>query len=254
MMESTNNSDSLGQALACERKKSGISLEEISKRTNIQLKSLQALENDDHHLLPGTFYLKSYTKSYLKVIGCDENLFWETHKKKVSNIKSSTKERKGNYYSRLRYSRFKKRNVFLSGIIFFTFFIGLFILLYWGKDKVIGNSATSFVIPPTSLPSLSTVNEFDIDYWPVQVRIEFLDDCWIQIHRGRENSQKKTVEQVFQKGDNIKINGYNLDFFIGNPSAIRLFLNGREITALKDRGRAERLTINPSSIKDIFEG
>jgi hypothetical protein len=75
----------------------------------------------------------------------------------------------------------------------------------------------------------------------------------MQVQRGQHNAQKKIHEQVFQKGDNIKINGYALHFFIGNPSALRFSLNNREVTSLKNVARAERFNVTPHNIKEILE-
>jgi cytoskeletal protein RodZ len=102
----------LGQALASERKKNKITLEEISQTTNISLKSLKALENEEFHRIPGEFYLRSYIKSYLKAIGCDEKAFFKAYNDALQAVRQGGKEKKTSYYSKLRYSRFKKKNVF----------------------------------------------------------------------------------------------------------------------------------------------
>ena len=113
-----SNSFSLGKTLADERKKKDIPLEKISKSTNISLKSLKALENEEFHKIPGEFYLKNYIKSYLKAIDCDEKVFFKTHKEAFRSVQPAAKEKRTTYYSKVRYSRFKKKNVYFSGLVF----------------------------------------------------------------------------------------------------------------------------------------
>ncbi|UCH92737.1 MAG: DUF4115 domain-containing protein [Candidatus Aminicenantes bacterium] len=241
---------SLGEALMRERKKKNIPLEEISKRTNINLKSLQALEDEEFHRIPGAFYLKNYIKSYLRAIGSDERTFFQTHDKAFRNVRLGPREKSKAYYSRLRYSRFKKKNVFFSVFLFLVLFAIVFAVLYLGRHNIFSPSAevnwTAVPLAPFTKAKL-----FSIDYWPVRVDIEFLDNCWLQVHRGRQESKKKILEQVYQKGDNVKINGYELHFFIGNPSAVRFHLNNKEVTVLKNKSRAGRITITPGKVKEI---
>lgn len=247
-----SKSFSLGEALAGERKKKNIPLEKISKTTNISLKSLKALENEEFHRIPGDFYLKNYIKSYLKAIGCDEKAFFKTHKEAFRTVHLGAKEKKNTYYSKLRYSRFKKKNVFFSGFVFFVLFGIVFFILYLGKRSI---STLPGYLPVTAPPlaPLTDANAFSIDYWPVRVDIEFLDNCWIRVQRGLRESQKKIIEQVYQKGDKLEIKGYALDFLIGNPSAVRFYLNDNEVKIFKNKPGAERITITPQNLNKILK-
>ena len=235
-----------------ERKKKNISLVEISRRTNIGLKALQALENDEFHLIPAGFYLRNYVRSYLAAIGSEGKFLSETYREALQAAPSGPKAKKKTYYTKLRYSRFKKKNAFLGGFIFFLVAAVPFFILVLGKGHVL---APPLQLPLTtvSLAASSTAAPFCIDEWPVQVEIEFLDNCWVQVYRGQQQNQKKISEQVYRKGDHLKTRGYALYFFIGNPAALRFFLNKTELTYLKNQARSERLTINPGKINELLE-
>jgi hypothetical protein len=71
----------------------------------------------------------------------------------------------------------------------------------------------------------------------------------MQVHRGSQ----KVIEKVFKKGDKTNFKGYELHFSIGNPSAVKFYLNNREITYLNSLSRSERLSIHPANIKQILE-
>jgi cytoskeletal protein RodZ len=246
---------SLGEALLNERKQRNITIEAISQKTNISVKALQAIENDQFKQLPGKFYLKNYIKSYLKAIGCDEKTFCDIHSQAINVILANAQEKTKSYYTKLKYSRFKKKNI-LNLLLITAFVVVVLTLLYVYKDiifgeryaklrpgDITGNETGLSFFPPTDS------NVFSLDFWPIQVDIEFLDDCWMQVHRGSQ----KVIEQVFKRGEKTKLKGYEFHFTIGNPSAVKFYLNNQEITYLNNLSRSERLSIHPANIKQILE-
>jgi len=64
---------SFGQDLKQEREVRNISLEEIADATKINLRFLQALEEDRLDILPGKFFTRGILRSYAKHIGLNEN-------------------------------------------------------------------------------------------------------------------------------------------------------------------------------------
>jgi cytoskeletal protein RodZ len=54
------------------RKKAGVTLREISERTKISMRNLEAIENGDFRRLPGGVYATSYIRQYARAIGYDE--------------------------------------------------------------------------------------------------------------------------------------------------------------------------------------
>src|SRR5579859_6876001 len=58
--------------LATRRRKSAISLEQISEATKIGMRSLQAIEAGEFEKLPGGIYSTSYIRQYAQAIGADE--------------------------------------------------------------------------------------------------------------------------------------------------------------------------------------
>lgn len=243
---------SLGKALILERKKKNIPLEEISKTTNITLKSLKALENEEFHRLPGEFYLKNYIKSYLMAVGCDEKTFFQVHKEALQTLRLGANLKKTTYYSKLRYSRFKKKNVFFSGFIFLLVFGAAFLFLFLRKTTI---PRPSLRVQEASIPfaPFTKANDFSIDYQPVRVVVEFLESCWIRVRRGQQQNQQNIIEQVYQKGDRLEIKGYELHFFIGNPSAVRLYLNNQEVEIFKNTSQAKKIILTPVKVNEILE-
>ncbi|MBN2545342.1 MAG: helix-turn-helix domain-containing protein [Spirochaetes bacterium] len=63
--------DSLGEYLKEERLKLKVNLHQIAKETNISLKYLEAIENDEYSAFPGEAYLKGFLRTYCRYIGLD---------------------------------------------------------------------------------------------------------------------------------------------------------------------------------------
>jgi cytoskeletal protein RodZ len=61
----------LGERLRAAREAKGLSLQELSTRTKIPARQLNALENDAHEHLPGIIFAVGFAKSYARELGLD---------------------------------------------------------------------------------------------------------------------------------------------------------------------------------------
>jgi transcriptional regulator with XRE-family HTH domain len=62
----------LGEYLRGEREKKNLSLKELSKATRIRKRLLEALEGDEHHLLPPAVFVKGFLRLYARELGLHE--------------------------------------------------------------------------------------------------------------------------------------------------------------------------------------
>lgn len=65
--------ESVGQKLRDARRRTGLSLEEISRRTRISFKSLEAIEADDFESIPSRFFYKSFVWQIADMLGVSRN-------------------------------------------------------------------------------------------------------------------------------------------------------------------------------------
>jgi cytoskeletal protein RodZ len=63
----------LGQLLRKARLEKGISLEDLQEVTKIRKRYLEAIEEGNFKVLPGTFYIRAFIKSYAEAVGLDPN-------------------------------------------------------------------------------------------------------------------------------------------------------------------------------------
>ena len=66
----------IGEVLKLARTNQGLSLEELSKKTDIQQDLLEALERNDYDLLPSPFYARSFLRKYVDL---DESIILEAY-------------------------------------------------------------------------------------------------------------------------------------------------------------------------------
>ncbi|MCR8630740.1 helix-turn-helix domain-containing protein [Paenibacillus radicis (ex Xue et al. 2023)] len=63
----------LGQLLRKARMENKISLDDLQETTKIRKRYLEAIEEGNYKILPGTFYVRAFIKSYSEAVGLDPN-------------------------------------------------------------------------------------------------------------------------------------------------------------------------------------
>tara|TARA_R110002072_G_scaffold39236_1_gene112833 strand:+ start:3932 stop:4849 length:918 start_codon:yes stop_codon:yes gene_type:complete len=70
----TNNAelfDTPGLLLRTQREKQGLSAQEIAKRTHLDIKIVESIEQDSDEGMPAATYVRGYLRSYAKIVGVD---------------------------------------------------------------------------------------------------------------------------------------------------------------------------------------
>ena len=69
----------IGEVLRLARISQGLSLEELQRKTDIQLYLLEALETDNFDKLPNLFYTRSFLRKYAWAVELDENIILDAY-------------------------------------------------------------------------------------------------------------------------------------------------------------------------------
>ena len=69
----------IGEVLRLARINQGLSLEELQRKTDIQLDMLEAIESDDFDKLPSPFYARSFLRKYAWAVELDENIVLDAY-------------------------------------------------------------------------------------------------------------------------------------------------------------------------------
>lgn len=119
----------LGESLRKERELRGITLEDISTRTKVNVRFLEAIEDDDLSALPAKAFAKGFLRSYARVVGLDEELVLTNFEYCHHAIQS---ENAPEYKSKYAAQKAPKRGVFILLLLIILLLTAIIILYYRG--------------------------------------------------------------------------------------------------------------------------
>ncbi|SFA76469.1 protein RodZ, contains Xre-like HTH and DUF4115 domains [Lentibacillus halodurans] len=123
----------IGQKLREAREEQNLSLESLQETTKIQKRYLEAIEQGNFKILPGTFYARAFIKEYATAVGLDPNTLLEEYKAELPQ----TEEESTAQYSHIHRSRkdnqpAKNTTVFsfIPTVIVVLLVIGIFFVVW----------------------------------------------------------------------------------------------------------------------------
>ncbi|MCU0237118.1 MAG: DUF4115 domain-containing protein [Acidobacteria bacterium] len=243
----------IGQALRKERESRGVSLADIAAETRISTRMLQALEDEEFDIFPGKFYVHYYMKNYLLACGADDTAFFNTYRDYLKNVFRRDDELQAEQYmQKMTYARFRRNRTILVALLLLAGLALLAFLLLgpprW-LDKVLADRPeVAVAVPPFSSHLLRLEEESCLSEAPIAARLELDAPCWLQLWRGGA----KVAERTFRKGEGVSLHGYQLTMVISNPTALRLQINGRDISFLRRSPTALKLVVDPGNLQEIL--
>ncbi|WP_342555522.1 RodZ family helix-turn-helix domain-containing protein [Paenibacillus sp. FSL R7-0652] len=118
----------LGQQLREARLQKGMSLDDVQEMTKIRKRYLEAIEAGDYKVLPGSFYVRAFIKTYAETVGLNPDELLEGHKK---DVPAETAEATMEPVIQKRSNRPAERsNRWMSVALMWTFPILILVLLY----------------------------------------------------------------------------------------------------------------------------
>lgn len=114
----------LGELLKKAREQSGLSLDAIQESTKIRKRYLEAIEAGDYKVLPGTFYVRAFVKTYAETLGlnADDVLRLYKHEMPAAPVEATVEPmikqpRRASQTSSDRWSKFGFTGIMLSFVI-----------------------------------------------------------------------------------------------------------------------------------------
>lgn len=224
---------SLGQELKRERELRGISLEEISESTKINLKFLQAMEEDKLEVMPSKFFIKALLRTYAKFLGLEEHsVLNKYHEASILQEQAQPTE------EQLRTSReetSKKRKRWTASILLGACLLILIGWLYYSapKKKISLPPAETKpfatlqeeTTPPSPVPQPETPAEPAAEEKGITIEISFTEETWLQLYA----DGKLKLESLKQPGETIVVQAQQeLLFSLGNAGGITYSLNHKK--------------------------
>jgi len=232
--------NSFGEYLRKERELREISLEEISQKTRIQKRFLQALEQDRLNLLPGLVFTKGFIRAYAEYLGLDVNQTLLRFEEFLNNSQSDTKQEKT-----------KSKGLFRSPMLW-SLCLGVGIIIVIGvyslyqslsqevnKTQGIKNNLPSdnTQTPDKEIPSPKLENSPSP---PFLVQFKANELCWIFATIDGKTSR----EVMLKPGELWEISAeQKLSLIIGNAGGIELMVNSLKLRKIGSHWKPTRLFI-----------
>jgi hypothetical protein len=262
---------SVGNLIRASRLQAGLSLEEISARTRISLRSLQAIEDDDLSVMPSAFFYKSFVAQFAKVLEMESSTLSPLVEDVLATIPEpripGQDERiaKGAVIRSLTRPRSYKWLYSLSSLAialvccsgFYAFWENekgdLSRMFTRGDSKVTGssqsdegevqNSGTSSSPGPSSRRSgQDTANGYRVD-------LSALEPTWLSVTADGKQKFSGTLEPEQKKSFEGRERGR---IRTGNAGGIRFVFNGKPIGVVGPRGQV-RIIVFTRNNYEILE-
>jgi cytoskeletal protein RodZ len=227
----------LGALLRKAREQRGYTLDDIQDYTKIRKRYLDAIETGDYKVLPGSFYVRAFVKTYAETVGLDAEEVLRLYHKELPQTPSTETVRtepriKASKRSLQHNDRWGKVAVSLL-MWAFPVLILVIIYIYYSGNKSPGTKelesnspittqtatpSVSETVTPSATPSESvtpppptnavtlTLKETrnSTNYYEVtpgaghQLKLELTGDCWVEVRTNSKTGKKLFYKSVTQ--------------------------------------------------------
>lgn len=149
----------IGEVLRLARVNQGLSLEELQRKTDIQIEMLEAMEADDFDKLPSPFYARSFLRKYAWAVELDENIVLDAYDSGSMITYDEVDVDEVELSGRRRSNRKKSSFLPLFYFILFSLSILIFVTYYvWNYIETQGanSSEASYSVVQSTSTSSST--------------------------------------------------------------------------------------------------
>ena len=238
------NSSKIGNMFFDERTKRSLSISDVSEKTLINIKYLNAIESGDYSDFPSEGFARAYFIKYANFLSlrCDFPAIYATKNRKEEIVKKSVPMINDYFYKAV------------SAVGVLILILVLFILLS-SSDKSIqiksdfSESRAFGIVEIVKKNNIETINlsKKDINSEQLiinEISLVFNNECWIEIY-----SDDNLVEyQLFNAGETFrKIINRPFKIVIGNADAVSGTYNGNVIDFITN---ANRLRVNTVIFND----
>ncbi|WP_251938675.1 cytoskeleton protein RodZ [Streptococcus sp. Marseille-Q0941] len=269
----------IGEVLRLARINQGLSLEELQRKTDIQLDMLEALESDDFDKLPSPFYARSFLRKYAWAVELDENIVLDAYDSGSMITYEEVDVDEIELSGRRRSNRKKRSLLPLFYFVLFSLSILIFVTYYvWNYIQTQPTETTSanyhIVTTTTNAPSSETTSsnqttnpsssteastvtvtgqgdvisvEYKTPKETAELQLSVADaTSWVSVSDtdlaggATLDPNNKTVKTTISKGSPVTIT-------LGVVKSVKIKIDNQEIDTSKLTGQTGWITMNLSS-------
>lgn len=238
----------IGEELRKLRNKKALSYEEISRKTKIHPRILQAIEEERFDYFSSALYAKSFLKKYAEFLGLKRSQLLEDYNNKIEEIFGEKKVEP--VIASPRWLPFKEKFLFALKIcsasalaIFMIFF------LFWITGKIGSNIGKKREKPAKvtkvgSLKKEKLLPAVSIST-PINLEIKANGDSWMEL----KADGKVIFEGILRKGSSESWKAEReFELWVGKADVLEIIINGNSYGSLGE-GIIKGIKINKSGIK-----
>ncbi len=228
--------ESLGMRLRARRESLGWTLDEVEKETKIRKHYLEALENDEHQLLPAMVYASGFVKRYAQLLDMDPQEALEEFRRGVVPKVDAPMEVLNLPLGNKRKLTFPVRNIFIA-ILFLIIVIwsGIFLVNYLTSQYEATHPSPAASEAPISTPAEPAVQGINLE-------LAASEACWLRI----TVDDQPMMEETLQPGESRQYTANEKAVLVlGNAGGVSMVYNGQEMGLAGDSGQVMTLTFPP---------
>jgi cytoskeletal protein RodZ len=241
------------------RQSQGISLDQIAFETRIGIRFLQAIENEDFHLLPGGIFNRGFIRSYAERVGLDSDQMVGEYER-ISGHRDPLD---------LEMASDPALNPAQKGL--FPIAIGILalaIIIFYAATRAsdppeIEDERPGLIETP-SVPAPADERPLRPESEPVEgmdaepaapsqalaVEMEVVEPTWIRL---ATDGTEIVAGEVLQPGTMRRYTAEaSIDITIGNAGGLMLRINDRPVSVLGRSGQVREFNITPQNLDKIF--
>lgn len=247
------------------RESRGIPLDEIAIETRISTRFLQAIENEEFHLLPGGIFNRGFIRTYAERVGLDPE-------KAVADYSRLTEFRELEP-SRLGGSAPAKtgRSAYPLAILGLILLILIFYAVTRSSESnpspATMQSASrvsepvsaplppappetvSAASPPAEVETLPAENPLEPEN-RLEMELEAQEQTWIKV---TTDGSTVVPGEILEPGMTRKFTAQNsIGLILGNAGGVKIKINDQPAKPLGGSGQVRELTITPSNLQDLI--
>ena len=236
--------ETIGKYLKRVRETCGYSLEDVAGITRINLRYLEAIEEDDFAKIPGETFSHGFIRSFARCIGIsDEEISRKIRETLKTEPQAVNTQNQDDMAERSAVRKPGKARIILPAAAAVILAALLIVLFTSGRESgTIRNSkelkevpAESIEVQPQVVAENNQVVQKKVE--PVVLKVYARELTWISARI----DDKETKEALLQPGDGVMWNGdEKVVITVGNAGGIDLDVNGKRLDPIGRRGEVIR--------------
>jgi cytoskeletal protein RodZ len=233
--------DTFGQWLKRQRELRDISLREVSDVTKINLRYLQALEENRFSALPAPVFARGFLREYARYVGLDPD-------EVVNYYIAAQQEQEPESPSGPRPRRLHSSTQWFYGLVLTTAVVGLFgvvaAISIWAERRP-ERSEPPPIAAPVFAPAPPAPAQAEAQA-PLEVTLDFTENCWVEaLLDGSER-----ISELRVQGESLRLTAdESVSLTLGNAAGVRIEVNGQPFEIAGGDGTIREIEITLDSLR-----